>query len=80
MDCGVFSVQFVVTEPVGALQDGTHPPAHLQRIDDVEIASLEYVDWFNHRRLHSACNMTPPAEFEQHYYAHLRASQLVQTP
>jgi putative transposase len=49
-------------------------------IDDVEIATLEYVDWFNQRRLHTACTMTPPAEYEQHYYAHLRASQLVQTP
>lgn len=49
-------------------------------IDDVEIATLEYVDWFNHRRLHSACDMAPPAEYEQHYYAHLRASQLVPTP
>lgn len=24
-------------------------------LDDVELATLEYVDWFNHRRLHGAC-------------------------
>ena len=33
-------------------------------IDDVELATLEYLDWFNHRRLHTACNDRPPAEFE----------------
>jgi putative transposase len=36
--------------------------------DDVEIATLEWVDWFNHRRLHSACGDIPPVEFEQQYY------------
>jgi putative transposase len=33
-------------------------------LDDVEYATLEYVDWFNHRRLHSELGMLPPAEFE----------------
>ena len=37
-------------------------------LDDVELATLEWVDWFNHRRLHSYCADVPPAEFEQHYY------------
>jgi putative transposase len=37
-------------------------------LDDVELATLEYVDWFNHRRLHSACGDTPPFEFEQQHY------------
>ena len=31
---------------------------------DVEHATLEYVDWFNHRRLHSQLGMRPPAELE----------------
>jgi putative transposase len=31
---------------------------------DVEIATLEWVDWFNHERLHSACDRRPPAEYE----------------
>ena len=35
-----------------------------QGLDDVEYATLEYVDWFNHRRLHGALGMIPPAEFE----------------
>ena len=33
-------------------------------LDDVEYATLEYVDWFNHRRLHTELGMVPPAEFE----------------
>ena len=33
-------------------------------LDDVEYATLEYVDWFNHRRLHGDLGMIPPAEFE----------------
>jgi putative transposase len=32
--------------------------------DQVEIATLEYVDWFNHRRLHSGTADLPPAHFE----------------
>jgi putative transposase len=33
-------------------------------LDDVEYATLEYIDWFNHRRLHGELGMRPPAEFE----------------
>lgn len=35
--------------------------------DQVEIATLEYVDWFNHRRPHSAAADLPPADFETLY-------------
>jgi putative transposase len=34
-------------------------------IDQVELATLEWVDWYNHRRLHGACDGLPPAEFER---------------
>jgi putative transposase len=37
-------------------------------LDDVELATLEYVDWYNHRRLHGACGDIPPVEFEDDYY------------
>ena len=37
-------------------------------LDDVELATLEWVDWHNHRRLHSACFDMPPVEYEQIYY------------
>jgi putative transposase len=32
---------------------------------DVELATLAWVDWWNHRRLHGACGDVPPAQFEQ---------------
>jgi putative transposase len=35
----------------------------------VEIATLEYIDWFNNRRLHTEIGDIPPAEKEAMYYA-----------
>ena len=35
----------------------------------VEIATLEWVDWFNHRRLLEPIGNIPPAEAEDRYYA-----------
>jgi putative transposase len=41
-------------------------------LDDVEFATMTYVDWFNHRRLHGGItddnSYTTPAEFEALYY------------
>lgn len=34
-------------------------------VDQLEIATLEYVDWFNYRRLHGEIGHVPPAEFEE---------------
>jgi putative transposase len=34
---------------------------------DVELATLEWVDWFNNARLHSACGRLSPAQFEREY-------------
>ena len=36
-------------------------------IDQVEYATLEWVDWFNHRRLLEPIGYVPPAEFEAAY-------------
>ena len=41
-----------------------------KNIDDLEIAVAEYVDWFNHRRLHGEIALVPPAEHEEHNYRH----------
>ena len=35
----------------------------------VELATLEWVDWFNHRRLLEPIGNIPPAEAEERYYA-----------
>jgi putative transposase len=39
-------------------------------VDHVELHTARWVEWWNNRRLHSACKMVPPAEFEQTYYRH----------
>jgi putative transposase len=44
-------------------------------LDDLELATLEYVDWYNHRRLHGACGNVPPAEYEAAYYATIPTPQ-----
>jgi transposase InsO family protein len=43
----------------------TGPWRHLEA---VEFATLEWVDWFNHRRLLEPIGYVPPAEYEAHYY------------
>ena len=36
-------------------------------IDDLEIAVAEYIDWFNHRRLHGELGLVPPVEYETNH-------------
>jgi len=44
------------------------PRGPWRTVEQVEIATLEYVDWFNHRRLYESCGDIPPAELEAAYY------------
>ena len=46
------------------------PRGPWKTVDEVEIATAEWVDWFNHRRLYEYCGDIPPAELETAYYAH----------
>jgi putative transposase len=46
-------------------------------LDDVELATLEWVDWHNNRRLHTACHDLTPVEFEQVFYGQHPAQQTV---
>ena len=39
-----------------------------RHLEAVEFATLEWVDWFNHRRLLAPIDHVPPAECEQQYY------------
>ena len=33
-------------------------------LNDLEIATVEYIDWYNNRRLHGELGYLPPAEYE----------------
>ena len=36
----------------------------------VELATAEYVEWYNARRIHTAIGNVPPNEYETDYYTH----------
>jgi putative transposase len=44
-------------------------------IDDLELAVAEYVDWYNHRRLHGELGLIPPVEHETKHYSAAAARQ-----
>lgn len=46
-------------------------PGPYRTISDVEYATASWVDWYNHRRLHSSLGYQTPVEFEQAHYATL---------
>jgi putative transposase len=45
-----------------------HPNGPWRNLEEVEFATLEWVDWFNNRRLLGPIGDIPPVEFEQMYY------------
>jgi putative transposase len=46
-----------------------HRRKRWRSLEELELATSEWVHWWNERRLHSACGDAPPAEFEAAYYA-----------
>lgn len=56
------------------------PAGGWKSVTDVEIAVAEYVDWFNHRRLHGEIGTIPPAEFEANHWATQAAVTTVEPP
>ena len=48
-----------------------------RHLEAVEFATLEWVDWFNHRRLLTPIGNVPPAEFEQQYYLEQEAQVIL---
>jgi transposase InsO family protein len=45
-------------------------------MEAVEYATLEWVDWFNHRRRLEPTGNIPPAEAEARYYASLNQTAI----
>lgn len=47
-----------------------------RNLEAVEFATLEWVDWFNNRRLLEPIGHVPPAELEEAYYRHMEESAI----
>jgi len=52
-----------------------HRRAPWKTRQSLELATLEWVAWFNHQRLHSAIGYIPPAEAEANYYNQLASAE-----
>ena len=51
-----------------------HRRGSWRSLEQVELATAAWVDWWNHRRLHTAIDNRPPAEFEALYHQQSAAS------
>ncbi|UTT51119.1 IS3 family transposase (plasmid) [Rhodococcus gordoniae] len=56
------------------------PHGGWRSVGDVEWAAAEYIDWFNHRRLHGEIDYVPPSEYEAAYWSNHAASDYRETP
>jgi len=56
------------------------PRGGWKSVGDVEIAVAEYVDWFNHRRLHGEIGLVPPVEFEADHWASTEVQHYPEIP
>jgi len=52
------------------------PRGPWKNVEEVEYPTLEWVDWFNYRRLLEPIGDIPPAEFEQAYYDQLEGQAI----
>lgn len=51
------------------------PQGPWRTLDQVEIATLEWVDWFNNRRIHEHCGDMAPVELEALYHQRNKTRQ-----
>jgi putative transposase len=56
------------------------PAGGWKSVSDVEIAVTEYLDWYNHRRLHGELDHVPPAEFETTFWSNHQPGHYPETP
>jgi putative transposase len=50
------------------LRPGPFVKSPIKTINDVEFATMAWVDWWNNRRLHSSIGPVPPVEHENAHY------------
>ncbi|MFF1651364.1 integrase core domain-containing protein [Streptomyces sp. NPDC058240] len=57
----------------------TKPQRPWKTLSQIELATAEWADWYNHRRLHGEIGHIPPAEHEANYYRELTKPQVTTT-
>ncbi|MCH5678000.1 IS3 family transposase [Streptomyces gilvus] len=55
------------------------PQRPWKTLSQVELATAEWVDWYNHRRLHGEIGHVPPVEYEASYYTESTKPQVTTT-
>jgi transposase InsO family protein len=56
------------------------PTGGWTNVRDVEIAVAEYIDWYNHRRLHGEIGHVPPTEYEEAFWDSQQPTHYPETP
>ncbi|MGP4003519.1 integrase core domain-containing protein [Streptomyces sp. 8N706] len=54
-------------------------PVPWKSLSQVELATAEWVDWYNHRRLHGEIGHVPPVEYEANHYMKSTKPQVTTT-
>ncbi|MFE7046729.1 IS3 family transposase, partial [Streptomyces atratus] len=55
------------------------PQRPWKTLSQVELATAEWTDWYNHRRLHGEIGHVPPVEYEANYYMESTKPQVTTT-
>jgi transposase InsO family protein len=53
-----------------------HRKGPWRNVEHVEWATLNYISWFNNRRIHESLDYVTPIEFEAHYYGSNESERL----
>lgn len=53
-----------------------HKNGPWKNVDDVEMATLTWVEWFNNRRLYSVLDYVSPAEYEHNFYQQTESARV----
>ncbi|GAA2614497.1 hypothetical protein GCM10009863_30260 [Streptomyces axinellae] len=59
--------------------ESTKPQRPRKSLSQVELATAEWVDWYNHRRLHGEIGHVPPVEYEANHYMESAKLQVTAT-
>jgi putative transposase len=70
----------LVESTIGQIKAELIKPRAVANLEQLEFALFEYIDWWNHRRLHGEIGMKPPVEAETEYYGQHRPQQTAGSP